>query len=1527
MSTYSLLFGGVDESFGETTINLKGMHKGKSCFFKIGGIKHSIFLAKLPGMGKDEFKQFITDNLLSLPINSIIDRVGASGNSNVEDIVQADFTKELYEGSYFGFRNKYQYVQFTSSRKSILQRLFKFDKSNITIGQKSTNLQAGTFIRTSDVNEYSSISGKNLSIILRCKDEFKSLIEFIYEKYTGTRYLVNQEDINTMKQYISKIMEIDENFIVFDKNTQSFSKIVASKFMSEYYIAYCSSNMQNAPDIDKIVRESLKDGVRFSTMNYVTIGIENGINFNKPFIIKNRQLLRKTTENDGLLLKADISLYTTINNIENVEESDDKTIESLSSYKMITYDLETYINFSSSLNKPPNTTGYKHDIQDKVSDELQLQGVPSSTIQTFGKKLADVIMKPSQDNNYFLGENEIICSSIIITNLTGKIICKKIILNAGTLTNPVNIDKLKRFKNSDLIDQLNQYIESDALHRSELTKEALLISESDKEILIPCRDERELILSMAHEFGRNDIFFINTFNGYDFDERYVIARSIYNSCFVKYLKLSCPILNGDIQSILYNWKFNGTMKSAAESLTNLVQMAYPWKFSIDTKVYVTKMNEDIAKNDTGISVSQSLNAMLHFWGIQNENGNEAQKIEMPYTELMEIWRTRNSEGMIEVLEYCIEDSVLTYKLIMAANVILSYIERAKLSGIELKRAFFNAIGEIVGAVVYKFYWDNGIAYMDNVDSPFRANELFFRNIGGEVKCFSYGYQQYITAVDAESMYPAQKEANNVDTAAKVLSDCLINPNFYGLTINKAEAIDDVYGPRIKLYVSIGDQDFLLEDFSVNKQLKLSKKGDQDFQIYSAEAKRLEDMSALYIKPTFEYVSEIANEINKNGFVPAKYLELKLDKSNSTVFKRVFFAQNPKDPHTTVSIEYYAPKPQLLTQFRFARKDVKKILAKWKSIYSTLNSLINSARSNSSEFIEIPSTDIELYNFISDADKLCLSVELSTSISDTGKLYLPVADHLLAIAREKKLYYDTKQATFKLIMNSEYGTSDSQLFAHYDSDCPSVVTWCARQLIGFCRRSLTGRVLTIKSEYKDEVEPLVQRYNDFIKKFIVDKPLILDNELFNLENIRGVKTKDGKNINDESLYIKDFNGKIARLRKEGEEQPIYDPMNPSVIELDRIVLETDTTTQKELLITSEDKGDKITYHFLNLEMVYQDTDSNYVKSSLISALSKQLLNKEVVDKEATGKEINILTTILGYFNDFFTVCSAKNINNFPIKFSFEAAFYSAYYLGKKHYFGVKVSPICINKNPIKPIVDLSSFKSGMEVSKYFEDNNIKATGLSVIKRDTLEIVKIQIVKLMGELLNSNTQTKDPVEFVLRAIKSINRDFDSYPINAFSKKAQYKVDVKNNASAYNTNMASICMKKMVPPGTKLRLVHINPCFPYKFTKEGEMQILALNEFDNISISNLKVGDVVFQEKDVKSTCFLYKAYYLSEITSKLYEMIMPEIIGDEIEDLSSTDIAKRREEFVENLLKNNDLKKSFTVNQLYKAIKDCSADNTE
>ena len=40
-----------------------------------------------------------------------------------------------------------------------------------------------------------------------------------------------------------------------------------------------------------------------------------------------------------------------------------------------------------------------------------------------------------------------------------------------------------------------------------------------------------------------------------------------------------------------------------------------------------------------------------------------------------------------------------------------------------------------------------------------------KNIGGEVICFKKGFDKYISAVDAASMYPAQVEANNISNSS------------------------------------------------------------------------------------------------------------------------------------------------------------------------------------------------------------------------------------------------------------------------------------------------------------------------------------------------------------------------------------------------------------------------------------------------------------------------------------------------------------------------------------------------------------------------------------------------------------------------------------------------------------------------------------------------------------------------------------------------------------------------------------------
>lgn len=52
----------------------------------------------------------------------------------------------------------------------------------------------------------------------------------------------------------------------------------------------------------------------------------------------------------------------------------------------------------------------------------------------------------------------------------------------------------------------------------------------------------------------------------------------------------------------------------------------------------------------------------------------------------------------------------------------------------------------------------------------KDNEKYLRNVGGEVLCNEHGFKQYVSAVDAESMYPAQKEANNIDKSCLIKAE-------------------------------------------------------------------------------------------------------------------------------------------------------------------------------------------------------------------------------------------------------------------------------------------------------------------------------------------------------------------------------------------------------------------------------------------------------------------------------------------------------------------------------------------------------------------------------------------------------------------------------------------------------------------------------------------------------------------------------------------------------------------------------------
>lgn len=58
----------------------------------------------------------------------------------------------------------------------------------------------------------------------------------------------------------------------------------------------------------------------------------------------------------------------------------------------------------------------------------------------------------------------------------------------------------------------------------------------------------------------------------------------------------------------------------------------------------------------------------------------------------------------------------------------------------------------------------------DVVPPYSVSQEDLTNVGGEVICFKPGFDKYVSAVDASSMYPAQVEANNIS------NDCMLYPD-------------------------------------------------------------------------------------------------------------------------------------------------------------------------------------------------------------------------------------------------------------------------------------------------------------------------------------------------------------------------------------------------------------------------------------------------------------------------------------------------------------------------------------------------------------------------------------------------------------------------------------------------------------------------------------------------------------------------------------------------------------------------------
>ena len=220
-------------------------------------------------------------------------------------------------------------------------------------------------------------------------------------------------------------------------------------------------------------------------------------------------------------------------------------------------------------------------------------------------------------------------------------------------------------------------------------------------------------------------------------------------------------------------------------------------------------------------------------------------------------------------------------------------------------------------------------------------------------------------------------------------------------------------------------------------------------------------------------------------------------------------------------------------------------------------------------------------------------------------------------------FNAMQNALKVIMNSTYGASANDKFAHYDPDVAAAITWASRQCILQLTEGLEGTVNYVDKEFLED---------DYVKK--------------NMKGFEEVKMLKIERVSDFST--------VNRRQS-----------------LRRVFTDTyDVDTTKEIY--------KITKS--PCELVYQDTDSNYFECH---AVQKHFLgcapwspdpamNDESEFRCSPEILYNAMLAMVALDN-FLCSLVVKIIDRVPIGLGFEGSFLVCRYLNrKKKYYGIKAA---------------------------------------------------------------------------------------------------------------------------------------------------------------------------------------------------------------------------------------------------------------
>lgn len=763
---------------------------------------------------------------------------------------------------------------------------------------------------------------------------------------------------------------------------------------------------------------------------------------------------------------------------------------------------------------------------------------------------------------------------------------------------------------------------------------------NDNTSYIIVKDEPSILKVFIGWINKVKPYFISGFNNWTFDDKWVESKCEQYK------------LVNDINKSLNIYK--GTSKeypitkfmSLSVKLDNEVIKGGP-----KSEKYVTWKNCFTVMHDTMFSAlkedpkrfsnrtRKNLDTMLEVYNILNPYDNsQLSKTGLSIITMFDYWQ--HDTHIYEIAKYCCQDAWITGTFAIKRNMYGDFIEMSNMTNTTTQDSVYKAVNVRVGNTIAKYAHDEDYALFDVPEKdtrnrrvkPLMGNKYYDKRtlIGGMVRNKRNGREKFIVALDFSSMYPSQKEGSNVDTSSRVDDSIIINPEEFNLTLLDKYFIEDMYGSR------------WFYTFKNNSNGNIYKV-EQFFTEFKLDKKMIMEIKEEY------------REVNKK------------------------IANNIKEPYLKsleqLLLERF--KNEINPYHRQSKLSLKELILSNVPIPNTIKYPLYFCQSPKDKITDLPTIHYSIKEKLL-SDFRAKRVEVKNDMKKTKD---PTV----------KIQLSAKEKAIKVVMNSEYGQTGSDLFAHYDSDIGGAVTYGSRSCIMELTSCLFSNHFYVPESYLHNkyllelINPRNSRKEAIAKiekkKYKGNWKLALEGsnrsvsecvEILKLhtkcpEKFENVVTRgDLRNVLDSlskdelSSYIegKDRISSPYEKRSDNIFNRIDFDLPPRRITSADLYFEL-----REKYIKGEDLGEIYVITLPQSQLIYQDTDSNYYTNDSIVTMYPEL----------NPSTINEIMTDLISHNNLLSNLIPEIIHRKPIGVGFEGAFVVARYLNKKKkYYGKKWS---------------------------------------------------------------------------------------------------------------------------------------------------------------------------------------------------------------------------------------------------------------